>query len=199
MLSPSTTCSVPNIRIITASSLQEIRDAFARDIAYKQEATALLDEIAAIAARSQAPTRNVAISAMRGRIAKLEAQWQELGQEIDENLSCLKKEQRKCAESAVRQQTQLVDDLRKALAASYEATDAEELSECLDVRRPLPPCPHVWLPHIFFLGAGEAPRATVLVGRAAVAAHRTELAGEQPEGRRCAAGSAQRGSSREGA
>lgn len=106
---------------------------------YVNEAVQHIEEIANIALkclpksqRRDSQTSGV-VAEMHGRIAKLEAQWKRLADEIDEHLSCLVKERRKRGESALKTQKELVQELEEAVKASTEATDAETLSEHLDV------------------------------------------------------------------
>lgn len=85
------------------------------------------------AERREPPSPGSVVADMRNRITKLETQWKRLTDEVDEHLSCLVKERRKRAGSSLKTQKDLVKELEEAVKASTEATDAETLSEHLDV------------------------------------------------------------------
>uniref|UniRef100_A0A1I7ZWA7 Calponin-homology (CH) domain-containing protein n=1 Tax=Steinernema glaseri TaxID=37863 RepID=A0A1I7ZWA7_9BILA len=112
---------------------KDLRERLSKESKVKNEAVGLLDEVCAQLAKSKNERKEQLIEETRNRTSELERRWKEMEAELDDHLSCLKKEQRKRIESALRQQTTLVNELREGLKASEAAADAEELSEHLDV------------------------------------------------------------------
>uniref|UniRef100_A0A915DTR3 Dystrophin n=1 Tax=Ditylenchus dipsaci TaxID=166011 RepID=A0A915DTR3_9BILA len=123
--------------------LRQLQDSLVQDQQVaKAEAMQHLEELASIATRSlpksqrkEVPPLGSVLSDVRSRIIRLDDQWKCLVEEVDEHLSCLRKERRKRAEAALKRQKELVKELEEAVKASSEATDAEELSEHLDVAK----------------------------------------------------------------
>ncbi|KAK0429407.1 hypothetical protein QR680_011365 [Steinernema hermaphroditum] len=111
---------------------KELRDRVTEQSQVKNDAVGHLDDVCAQLAKSKNPRRDELVEETRRKTTELERQWREMEVELDDHLSCLKKEQRKRIEAALRQQTSLVDELREGLKASEAAADAEELSEHLD-------------------------------------------------------------------
>ncbi|TKR92162.1 hypothetical protein L596_006870 [Steinernema carpocapsae] len=109
-----------------------LRNKLAEDAKVKNDAVAILDEMCASLMKSKNARKEDLIGETRRRTSVLENEWKGLEAELDDHLSCLKKEQRKRIEAALRQQTALVNELREGLKASEAAADAEELSEHLD-------------------------------------------------------------------
>lgn len=102
----------------------------------KTEAIDMLDEIAlSNSSLTQTTTENQKniVRDMKNRIIQLENQWNTLSNEILDLLSNAKNNRYLHAENLLGNQISLVSELQDAVKASAEATDAEELSEHLDV------------------------------------------------------------------
>ncbi|CAI4222409.1 unnamed protein product [Auanema sp. JU1783] len=72
------------------------------------------------------------ISTNRARVLAVVTGWKELGESIDDQISCAKKEQRRTVQKALSNQERILEKLEKTLIASESATDAEECCEHLD-------------------------------------------------------------------
>lgn len=96
----------------------------------------MLDEIAlsnsSLTQTTTESQKNI-VRDMKARAALLESQWSTLCNEVTELLSNAKNSQYLHAENSLGCQITLVIKLQDAVKASSEATDAEELSEHLDV------------------------------------------------------------------
>jgi len=84
---------------------------------------------------SRKVSREKAVAGMRSRVARLEKQWKELADELDDHMICLRKERKKRAESLLKSELELLAQIEEVVKSSQSATDAEELSEYLDVSR----------------------------------------------------------------
>lgn len=111
---------------------KDLRDEIMATSVVKREAINLMEDLATIATKSFHSRREQIVAEMREKIAKVENQWRTLNEEIDEYLSVLQKEQKKHFEALIVKQTSLNDVLHKAIVASSEATDIEELKEHSD-------------------------------------------------------------------
>jgi hypothetical protein len=83
--------------------------------------------------KSRNDRRDKVAKSLRDRGQRLDQQWSDLESDLDEYRSLTAKESRKRIQAILRAQTQLVDELKDAIKASGDATDAEELSEHVDV------------------------------------------------------------------
>jgi transcriptional accessory protein Tex/SPT6 len=82
--------------------------------------------------KSKSDRREKVTKSLRDRGQKLDTQWSDLESDIDEFRSLTAKENRKRIQAIIRNQTQLVDELKEGIKMSGDATDAEELSEHVD-------------------------------------------------------------------
>lgn len=96
----------------------------------------MLDKIAFLNSSLTQPTtesqKNI-VCDMKTRVDRLDEQWKGLCNEISVLLLNSKDSQYLQAENSLGKQLSLVIELQDAVKASAEATDAEELSEHLDV------------------------------------------------------------------
>jgi hypothetical protein len=88
----------------------------------------------AACSKSKSERREKVAKSLKDRGQRLDHQWSDLESDIDEFRSLTAKENRKRIQFIIRNQTQLVEELKEAIKASGDATDAEELSEHVDVR-----------------------------------------------------------------
>lgn len=93
----------------------------------------LADETLSYISCNNIPNRDKALNDVKNAIVSSNNTWKEFEEEIDENINILEKEHKKLQQKAIRNFRQHLDDLKAAISASYEATDAEEFSEHLDV------------------------------------------------------------------
>lgn len=118
------------------ASVQEMQSALVAENPSKNEAVKLLEEIAHVATKSpdsRKVSREKAVAGMRSRVVRLEKQWKELADELDDHMICLRKERKKRAESLLKSELELLAQIEEVVKSSQSATDAEELSEYLDV------------------------------------------------------------------
>lgn len=101
----------------------------------KTEAINQLEELMAACTKTKSDRREKVANSLRERGQRLDHQWSDLESDIDEFRSLTAKENRKRIQAILRTQTQMVDELKDAIKASGDATDAEELSEHVDVSR----------------------------------------------------------------
>ena len=98
--------------------MRQLQEEAARDCVDESDASA-----AAVVAR------------FHGRRARLEAQWSALEAALDELRVDAARAYRTSISALLHERARLLDELRAAIAASGEASDAEELSENVDVSR----------------------------------------------------------------
>lgn len=70
---------------------------------------------------------------LRERLQKVDRQWAALEADFDSHISVVSQEFRRNFQALVHEQETLAKRLQEAIIASGEATDAEELSEHVDV------------------------------------------------------------------
>lgn len=87
----------------------------------------------AMTSKSKNERREKVLRSLRDRGKRLDNQWSDLESDLDEYRSLTGKEHRKRVQALVRSQSQLANELKEAIKASGDATDAEELSEHVDV------------------------------------------------------------------
>lgn len=115
--------------------MQNLNERILNEESIKFEAIDFLDDIISIANISELTdqTRHSIIENMHKRSLKLENQWKNLIELIELKISDLKTQRHKRLESVLSDFMDVIGELEMGVKASAEATDAEELSEYLDV------------------------------------------------------------------
>uniref|UniRef100_A0A1I7SAC8 Dystrophin n=1 Tax=Bursaphelenchus xylophilus TaxID=6326 RepID=A0A1I7SAC8_BURXY len=114
---------------VTESESRKLRDELFQHNGQKTKAIKQMDEMLQIC---QSSNEIEAANGWKTRINKLERQWKTLEKDVEEYISVVAKNYRKHFQDIVAEQEQLSNQLREAMIASGEATDAEELSEHVD-------------------------------------------------------------------
>lgn len=110
-----------------------MNDEFHKSLPSKTEAINQLEELVAACSKSRSDRRDKVTKSLRDRGQRLDQQWSDLESDLDEYRSLTAKESRKQIQAILRSQSQMVEELKDAIKSSGDATDAEELSENVDV------------------------------------------------------------------
>ncbi|CAD5206423.1 unnamed protein product [Bursaphelenchus okinawaensis] len=108
---------------------RKLRDEFLQNYGQKTKSLKQMEEMQKIC---QENDEFEASNSWKTRSTKLDAQWKTLENEMEEYISFVSKNYRKKFQEVVAEQEDLTNQLREAMIASGEATDAEELSEHVD-------------------------------------------------------------------
>uniref|UniRef100_A0A0R3RKY9 Nesprin-1 n=1 Tax=Elaeophora elaphi TaxID=1147741 RepID=A0A0R3RKY9_9BILA len=110
---------------------KELQKDIEKGLAIQKESVALNEEIMLIALSSSTSSRERIFQKLKNRMQLTVAGWSTLEDDIDESIALLEKESKRLQQSAIREFQRNLDELRRAIAASRDATDAEEFSEHL--------------------------------------------------------------------
>ncbi|VDO20139.1 unnamed protein product [Brugia timori] len=109
----------------------ELQKDIQKGLAIQKESVILNEEIMLITLSSSSTSRDRIFQKLKNRMQLTVAGWSTLEDDIDENIALLEKENKRFQQSAVREFQRNMDELRRAIHASRDATDAEEFSEYL--------------------------------------------------------------------
>ncbi|KAM3720398.1 Dystrophin-1 [Dirofilaria immitis] len=109
----------------------ELQKDIQKGLAIQKESVVLNEEIMLITLSSSSSSRDRIFQKLKNRMQLTVAGWSTLEDDIDESIALLQKESKRLQQSAIREFQRNMDDLRRAIDASRDATDAEEFSEHL--------------------------------------------------------------------
>ncbi|KAL3998482.1 EF hand family protein [Acanthocheilonema viteae] len=109
----------------------ELQKDIQKGLTIQKESVALNEEIMLITLNSSASSRDRIFQKLKNRMQLTVAGWSTLEDDIDESIALLEKESKRLQQSAMREFQRNLDELRRAINASRDATDAEEFSEHL--------------------------------------------------------------------
>uniref|UniRef100_A0A1I8EJT8 Calponin-homology (CH) domain-containing protein n=1 Tax=Wuchereria bancrofti TaxID=6293 RepID=A0A1I8EJT8_WUCBA len=109
----------------------ELQKDIRKGLAIQKESVVLNEEIMLITLSSSSSSRDRIFQKLKNRMQLTVAGWSTLEDDIDESIALLEKENKRFQQSAVREFQRNMDELRRAIDASRDATDAEEFSEYL--------------------------------------------------------------------
>ncbi|KAI6226090.1 Discontinuous actin hexagon [Aphelenchoides besseyi] len=110
----------------------KLQDEFLNSISTKIEALTHLSNLLAAKTKDPNKSRDPVVQQLCDRGSNLKDQWTTLEDEIENFRSVIDRDNRTRVQTLLREQTTAVDELKAAIVASGEATDAEELSEHVD-------------------------------------------------------------------
>lgn len=105
-----------------------MRDDFLHNLTQKAQVHKQIEELL----REEAVPSTEVIDYWKEKLKKLDKQWNDLENELEEHITLVAREHRREFQLFIAQQETLTNQLREAIIASGDATDAEELSEHVD-------------------------------------------------------------------
>ncbi|VDK43703.1 unnamed protein product [Anisakis simplex] len=126
---------------------KKLRNDFQNACGLQKESTGMAEEIASLAACSDAANRNQILEQLKERTQSCTNAWKSVEENIDESINLIEKENKRLQQGLIRDYRDAVEALSQAIDGSAEAADAEEFSEHLDVS----PFFVLYLKYVFYI------------------------------------------------
>uniref|UniRef100_A0A915ACG1 Dystrophin n=1 Tax=Parascaris univalens TaxID=6257 RepID=A0A915ACG1_PARUN len=111
---------------------RKLRDDLQKDRLLQKESAEMAEEIASLAACSNAANRDAILDDLKKRTWTCATAWKSIEENIDESINLLEKENKRFQKGLLRDYRCAIENLAQAIDGSLEAADAEEFSEHLD-------------------------------------------------------------------